>query len=212
LRWGCWSAVVLVVVILGAASAADYVFESSVIKGVGYSSHEVFGQTAPGLAGQKFAERISGTGSFYDITRYEQDAHRGFINYTKEAEFEYFPVTYESRSYDRKWTDKMCIKNYDAGAVFTEAYTNAEHIQRNTEVVTVGNGARKFVEVHLNSNVIGKALLGWSSKGTTPDSKGRYFEIGMSREEMTGVFSIEKYVKLSSNSSNETHVDWLPCT
>ncbi len=56
-------------VILGTASAEDYVFESSVIKGVGYSSHEVFGQTAPDLAGQKFAERISGTGLDFPSAR-----------------------------------------------------------------------------------------------------------------------------------------------
>lgn len=211
MRWGCWSAVVLVLVIIGAASAEDYVFESSVIKGVGYRSHEIFGQTATGLAGQKFVERISGTGSFYDATRYEQDAHRGFINYTKEAEFEYFPVTYENHNYDQKWTDRVCVRNYDAGTIFTEAYRNAEHLQRGSEIVTVGNGTQKFIEARLNSNVIGKAVVGWSSKDTTPDCKGRYFQIGMSREEMTGIFNIEKYVRLSSNCSHETYVDWMPC-
>ena len=41
--------------------------------------------------GQGIAERISGSGSFYDKTDFEMDAVGNTINYSQDAEFEYFP-------------------------------------------------------------------------------------------------------------------------
>lgn len=192
--------------------AADYVFERSVIKGVGYRSHELYGQTASGYSGQKLTERISGSGSFYDSTEFELDVRGNSINFTQDAEFEYFPVSYQTGTYDQKWKDVLCVRNYDAGAVVTEAYSQAEHLQKSTEVRTVGNGTRNALEIQISSQVIGVAHIGWVSKETKPNGKGRYLEIGRGVEDLTGTFNIDKYIQLLQNSTDsEQMTDWIPC-
>ncbi|MDD4652884.1 MAG: hypothetical protein PHQ34_11705, partial [Methanothrix sp.] len=45
-----------------------------------------------------------------------------YINFTKEAEFEYMPVSYQTGTYDQKWVEKLCVQNYRIGAVLTEMY------------------------------------------------------------------------------------------
>ena len=165
-----------------------------------------------------------------------------YINFTKEAEFEYMPVSYQTGTYDQKWVEKLCVQNYRIGAVLTEMYTHAEHLQKTTEVKTraYGNGARivaqypfesryegryegdgscpdcctGVLEANLNSNVIGVAHIGWISRDPQADSqlKGRHAEYGRSVEDLTCVFSIEKFIQLWGNSTCGTiSVDWLPC-
>jgi hypothetical protein len=42
--------------------------------------------------------------------------------------------------------------------------------------------------------------------------KGRHAEYGRSVEDLTGVFSIEKFIQLWGNSTcGAISVDWLPC-
>ena len=105
-----------------------------------------------------------------------------YINFTKEAEFEYMPVSYQTGTYDQKWVEKLCVQNYRIGAVLTEMYTHAEHLQKTSEVKTRGYGNVNMVneyedyidgcpacctgvlEANLNSNVIGVAHIGWISR------------------------------------------------
>ena len=156
-----------------------------------------------------------------------------YINFTKEAEFEYMPVSYQTGTYDQKWVEKLCVQNYRIGAVLTEMYTHAEHLQKTTEVKTRGYGSfvnnfqRGFedeqgcpacctgvLEANLNSNVIGVAHIGWISRDPSADTqlKGRHAEYGRSVEDLTGVFSIEKFIQLWGNSTcGAISVDWLPC-
>jgi hypothetical protein len=161
-----------------------------------------------------------------------------YINFTKEAEFEYMPVSYQTGTYDQKWVEKLCVQNYRIGAVLTEMYTHAEHLQKTTEVKTRGYGIlRTFdangvfnpnggtdgscppcctgvLEANLNSNVIGVAHIGWISRDPKADDqlKGRHAEYGRSVEDLTGVFSIEKFIQLWGNSTcGAISVDWLPC-
>jgi hypothetical protein len=161
-----------------------------------------------------------------------------YINFTKEAEFEYMPVSYQTGTYDQKWVEKLCVQNYRIGAVLTEMYTHAEHLQKTTEVKTRGystafnllnvNGPNQIngfdgscpacctgvLEANLNSNVIGVAHIGWISRDPTADNqlKGRHAEYGRSVEDLTGVFSIEKFIQLWGNSTcGAISVDWLPC-
>jgi hypothetical protein len=239
-----------------------------------------------------------------------------YINFTKEAEFEYMPVSYQTGVYDQKWIEKLCVQNYRTGAVLTEMYTHAEHLQKTTEVKTRGFGidpaivntplklygagqvyygpypsnnfdptnpdwkqvlgynpeiakadffgcsehyrpytaGRKInilppvygsdevipvagevyrpgwtdpatdslcsacctgvLEANLNSNVIGVAHIGWISRDPLADNqlKGRHAEYGRSVEDLTGVFSIEKFIQLWGNSTcGAISVDWLPC-
>jgi len=207
-----------ILVLLGSATAANYVFERSVIQGVGYRSHELVGQTGQGQSGQKIVERIRGSGNFYDRTEFELDVHKNAINYTQEAEFEYFPTSYQTGTYDEKWQDRLCVQNYDAGAVVVEQYTHAESLMKNTQISTAGNSYlndvnNSGIEASFNSNVIGVGHIGWLSKDTETNCKGRHFEVGRSVEDVTGVFSIEKYIQLFDNSSDATTgaIDWLPC-
>ena len=153
---------------------------------------------------------------------------RDYINFTKEAEFEYMPVSYQTGTYDQKWIEKLCVQNYAIGAVLTEMYTHAEHLQKNTEVktrsygldaTTILNGVRVVpacctgvLEANLNSNVIGVAHIGWISRDPNVNVKGRHNEWGRSVEDLTGVFSIEKFIQLWGNSTcGAISVDWLPC-
>lgn len=212
----CCAVLISILVLVGSAAAANYIYERSVIQGVGYRSHELIGQTAQGYSGQKIVERISGSGSFYDRTEFELSVNRNSINYTKEATFEYFPVSYQTGTYDKKWQDRLCVANYDAGAVVTESYTSAESLMKNTQISTVGNSRlnevnNSGIEASFNANVIGVGHIGWLSVEKIEGAK-RPFEVGRSVEDLVGVFSIEKYIQLFKNESDTTGaVDWLPC-
>ena len=144
-----------------------------------------------------------------------------YINFTSEQELEYMPVSYQTGTYDQKWVDKLCVQNYKIGAVLTEMYTHAEHLQKTTEVKTRGYNdpaeagcCNGVLEANINSNVIGVAHIGWISRDPEPSAslKGRHAEYGRSVEDLTGVFSIEKFIQLWGNSTcGAVSVDWLPC-
>ena len=137
------------------------------------------------------------------------------------------PVSYQTGTYDQKWVEKLCVQNYRIGAVLTEMYTHAEHLQKTTEVKTSGYSNASIglglhcpacctgvLEANLNSNVIGVAHIGWISRDPMADNqlKGRHAEYGRSVEDLTGVFSIEKFIQLWGNSTcGAISVDWLPC-
>jgi hypothetical protein len=108
-------------------------------------------------------------------------------------------------------SDVLFVKNYEAGASLTEAYNNIEKLDRNTKVNTRFYGSEAgcsvagqgSLEASISSNVIGQAQI---------DSKGRHRLLGRSVEDLTGVFSVEKFIQLWSNSSpGQVSVDWLPC-
>jgi len=225
--------------LVGMASAANYMYEKATIKGVGYKNVEMIVSTQEGFAGAKLVEKESGSGNVI-IEKTELEAERqigvncswtkakawnlgstpmDYINFTKEAEFEYMPVSYQTGTYDQKWIEKLCVQNYMIGAVLTEMYTHAEHLQKMTEVKTrlyntssTKNCCTGVLEANLNSNVIGVAHIGWLSRDVNVNSKGRHNEWGRSVEDLTGVFSIEKFIQLWGNSTCGTiSVDWLPC-
>ena len=243
----CIALAVIIMAIVGMAGAANYMYEKSSVKGVGYRSLEMVISTQSGYEGQKLVEKQTGSGNVI-LSRIELEAERqpldmacewangypmDYINFTKEAEFEYMPVSYQTGTYDQKWIEKLCVQNYRIGAVLTEMYTHAEHLQKSTEVRTKsyptycidksmpGACALEIpcctgvLEANLNSNVIGVAHIGWISRDPTADNqlKGRHTEYGRSVEDLTGVFSIEKFIQLWGNSTcGAISVDWLPCT
>ena len=227
----------IAITLVGMAGAANYMYEKSSVKGVGYRSLEIVISTESGFHGQKLVEKQSGSGNVI-TSRIELEAERqpsgldcdwptgadypmDYINFTSEQELEYMPVSYQTGTYDQKWIDKLCVQNYKIGAVLTEMYTHAEHLQKTTEVKTRGyNNATQMpcctgvLEANLNSNVIGVAHIGWISRDPTADNqlKGRHAEYGRSVEDLTGVFSIEKFIQLWGNSTcGSISVDWLPC-
>jgi hypothetical protein len=214
-------------------------YEKASVKGVGYKNVEMIISTQSGFNGQKLVEKESGSGNVI-TERTELEAERqltaaglqmdcvfpntcamDYINFTKEAEFEYMPVSYQTGTYDQKWVEKLCVQNYRIGAVLTEMYTHAEHLQKTTEVKTrgyqnacVSNCCTGVLEANLNSNVIGVAHIGWISRDPEPSRllKGRHAEYGRSVEDLTGVFAIQKFIQLWGNSTcGAISVDWLPC-
>ena len=241
--------VIIAMAVVGMAGAANYMYEKASVKGVGYKNVEMIVSTQTGFSGQKLVEKESGSGNVI-TERTEIEAERqlnndgsvigngaclfptgngigscpmDYINFTKEAEFEYMPVSYQTGTYDQKWVEKLCVQNYRIGAVLTEMYTHAEHLQKTTEVKTRGystlnNGCPAcctgVLEANLNSNVIGVAHIGWISRDPMADVqlKGRHAEYGRSVEDLTGVFSLEKFIQLWGNSTcGAISVDWLPC-
>ena len=118
--------------------------------------------------------------------------------------------------------DVLVVKNYETGATMTEAYTDIEKLNRNTQVTTraygsdtacAGCGSGGGLEASINSQVIGKAHIAWQSVDPSTSIKGRHPLLGRSVEDLTGVFSIEKFIQIWSNSTpGEISVDWLPCT
>jgi len=240
--------VIVAMAVVGMAGAANYMYEKASVKGVGYKNVEMIISTQTGFNGQKLVEKESGSGNVI-TERTEVEAERqldrlgnpigacawptgttapmDYINFTKEAEFEYMPVSYQTGTYDQKWVEKLCVQNYKIGAVLTEMYTHAEHLQKTTEVKTRGYGnvgvgveggspacCTGVLEANLNSNVIGVAHIGWISRDPSADNqlKGRHAEYGRSVEDLTGVFSIEKFIQLWGNSTcGAISVDWLPC-
>ncbi len=231
--------IIVAMAVVGMAGAANYMYEKASVKGVGYKNVEMIISTQSGFAGQKLVEKESGSGNVI-TERTELEAERqldaaglqmpcyypntcamDYINFTKEAEFEYMPVSYQTGTYDQKWVEKLCVQNYRIGAVLTEMYSHAEHLQKTTEVKTrgyqntcVSNCCTGVLEANLNSNVIGVAHIGWISRDPEPSRllKGRHAEYGRSVEDLTGVFSIEKFIQLWGNSTcGAISVDWLPC-
>jgi hypothetical protein len=235
--------VIIAIALVGMAGAANYMYEKASVKGVGYKNVEMIVSTQYGFQGVKLVEKESGSGNVI-TERTELEAERqlkqdgtpistdctyptgsvyrmDYINFTKEAEFEYMPVSYQTGTYDQKWVEKLCVQNYRIGAVLTEMYTHAEHLQKTTEVKTRAYNSNTYLncctgvlEANLNSNVIGVAHIGWISRDPAPDTnlKGRHAEYGRSVEDLTGVFSIEKFIQLWGNSTcGAISVDWLPC-
>jgi hypothetical protein len=226
------------IALVGMSCAANYMYEKANVKGVGYKNVETIIQTQTGLAGNKLVEKESGSGNVI-TERTEIEAQRDpfnvdpavaaaagddccddYINFSKEAEFEYMPVSYQTGTYDQKWIEKLCVQNYYIGAVVVEMYTHAEHLQKNTEVKTrkdcQGDGecgnCTGALEANFKSNVIGVAHIGWLSKDPNVGKKGRHAEYGRSVEDLTGVFSIEKFIQLWGNDTcGAVQVDWLPC-
>ena len=231
--------IIVAMAVVGMAGAANYMYEKASVKGVGYKNVEMIISTQSGFHGQKLVEKESGPGNVI-TERTELEAERqltadglqmpciypntcamDYINFTKEAEFEYMPVSYQTGTYDQKWVEKLCVQNYRIGAVLTEMYTHAEHLQKTTEVKTRGyqntcvdNCCTGVLEANLNSNVIGVAHIGWISRDPEPNRllKGRHAEYGRSVEDLTGVFAIQKFIQLWGNSTcGAISVDWLPC-
>ena len=155
--------VIIAIALVGMAGAANYMYEKASVKGVGYKNVEMIISTQWGFNGVKLVEKEAGSGNVI-TERTELEAERqlnhdgtviggetcnfptgnacpmDYINFTKEAEFEYMPVSYQTGTYDQKWVEKLCVQNYRIGAVLTEMYTHAEHLQKTTEVKTRAYG------------------------------------------------------------------------
>ena len=121
---------VLAIALIGMAGAANYMYEKASVKGVGYKNVEMIVSTQTGFNGAKLVEKESGSGNVI-TERTEIEAERqldreyrtlyrvckdlyptgiwsmDYINFTKETEFEYMPVSYQTGTYNQKWIEKL---------------------------------------------------------------------------------------------------------
>jgi hypothetical protein len=232
---------IVAIALIGMAGAANYMYEKASVKGVGYSDSEQIISTQIGYNGIKLVHKESGSGNVIS-DKMELEAERqigsgccygenfsdtgrpclDYVNFTKSAEFEYMPVSYQTGNYDSKWIEKLCVQNYRIGGVLTEMYTHAESLQKSEEVKTRAYGdnlvtpcCTGVLEANIKASVIGVAHIGWLSKdpqANAKELKGRHAEYGRSVEDLTGVFQVEKFIQLYGNSTcGDISVDWLSC-
>jgi hypothetical protein len=108
----------------------------------------------------------------------------------------------------------ISVQNYRNGAAFTEGYWSLQQLKRNTEVRTRAGSSNMLggaLEASISSQVIGQAHIGWQSFDPAMGEKGRHAIIGRSFEDLTGIFSIEKFIQLWDGSQpGEVNLNWLP--
>ena len=110
----------------------------------------------------------------------------------------------------------ICVKNYPVGSSITEAYMDFEHIDKDTQIIsraynfTENIEGRAILEASISSDVTGRAHLAWQSRYPVPDKKGRHPTISLNKEDLAGVFNIDKIIQLWS-AENMTGLNWLPC-
>jgi len=116
----------------------------------------------------------------------------------------------------------LCVKNYQAGATITEVYTNFQYLDKDTRVFSrtpkldehgcEENGSA-LLEATISTDIVGSAHLGWISADPAVNVMQRHPIYGLSREELIGVFNIEKFILLASNSTIKGNAsEWLPCS
>ncbi|MFB3765051.1 MAG: hypothetical protein ACE14P_07355 [Methanotrichaceae archaeon] len=125
------------------------------------------------------------------------------------------PAAYYQAMSNMRTEDTLCVKNYDAGASITESYTDFEYLNKDTEIVSRSrrnSTDNAVLEANINSEVIGNAHIAWQSVSPAINRLGRHAVLSRSSEDITGVFSIAKFLQLWSNSTIDgASIDWLPC-
>lgn len=128
------------------------------------------------------------------------------------------PASYGTAMNNMNTLNLLCVKNYQAGVVFTESYSDFEHLDKDTTVVSRNPRSgdqfginESALDASINSNVIGRARLSWESLDPVPDARGHHNLLGSYADDLTGVFSINKLIQLWSNSSLTGGIEWLPC-
>jgi hypothetical protein len=238
--------------VIGSAAAATNVWVESNVKGVGHLTSEYEVDTEYGIAnGVEMQELESGSGLVTKQTWTLEVNPKG-TNVTsgitgvcleglieeKEFDVEYFPITYQNHSYDQKWMEKKCVKNYDLGAVTDANFIQCEKLQKKESVVTYGDGVSmdwtwdadkqmKFgsgdppelvqtvsLEAGTPSLVqtVSADVLGISHIGfAAKDPTEHHHTIAYGREETIGQFQIDKTIEIKLNCSTGQIGDWLGC-
>jgi len=215
--------------VIGSAAAASYIWVDSNVKGVGYKNAEYEVQTQPGLAdGIKMQELESGSGLVtkqkwtlevnpFDVVNNAELCKEGIIE-QKEFDVEYFPIVYQNLSYDQKWLEKKCVKNYVIGAVTDANFVQCEKLQKKESVETytgyVANGSgapitgvsQSLVQT-VSANVLGISHIGFAAK----DPENQHHTIAYGKEETIGQFNIDKTIDIRLTCIDGLIGDWLGC-
>lgn len=129
--------------------------------------------------------------------------------------FEPVPADF-TEFHNGRLTDTLSVGDYSTGAYFTESYTQTERLVRSTEVRTRSVASDQCcgggLEATIHSSFIGSAHIAWASVSPVTGDGGRHQEYGRSIEDLTGVFTIDKFIQFWGNSTcGEISVDWMPC-
>jgi hypothetical protein len=232
---------VLVIVIsgliatIGSAVAADYVYVESNVKGVGWKNVDYTVDTRPGVAsGIEMRELESGSGIVtaqkwsLEVNK-EQNVFPGIpgtscvesLEEHKIFDVEYFPITYQNLSYDQKWLEKKCVKNFAIGAVTDAYFDMCERLEKEETVVTyTGFGQPWGIPIWVpmppidqaltqtvTADVLGRSHIGFAAK----QAGGNHRTIAMGLEETVGDFHIEKTIDIRDNCTTGMVGDWLGC-
>jgi hypothetical protein len=220
---------------IGSAAAASYVWVESDVKGVGYKNAEYEVDTEYGLAnGIEMKELEAGSG-LVTAEKWTLEVNGDFgstvpgdliqivacdegLVEKKVLDVEYFPITYQNHSYDSKWQEKKCVKNYDIGAVTDANFVQCEKLQKEETLVTYGKGTTidgiplgpgpslSIVQT-VTADVLGISHIGFAAKSLN----NHHHTIAIGKEETVGNFHIEKTIDIRL-ACNETAVgDWLGC-
>ena len=210
---------------IASAAAANYVWVESNVRGVGWKNVDYTVDTQKGIAtGIEMRELESGTGIVtsqkwtLEVNKWD-DANNVCIESLEEKKIfdvEYFPITYQNQSYDQKWIEKKCVKNYVIGAVTDAYFDQCERLQKEETVVTYtgldidGNavcGIDKALTQTVSADVLGKAHIGFAAK----DSNNKHHTIAVGLEETIGDFRIEKTIDIRQTCEEAMLGDWLGC-
>ncbi|NQE52758.1 hypothetical protein C5S29_04125 [ANME-1 cluster archaeon GoMg3.2] len=217
--------------VIGSAAAASYVWVESNVKGVGHLNSEYEVDTKAGIAtGIEMQELESGSGL---VTKQKwtlevnprkdstNECYHGLIE-VKEFDVEYFPITYQNHSYDQKWLEKKCVKNYDIGAVTDANFVQCEKLQKKETVVTYGkgftantgnlswtliDGPELSIMQTVSADVLGISHIGFAAK----DPGNHHHTIAYGKEETIGQFQIDKTIEIGLNCTQPGLGDWLGC-
>jgi hypothetical protein len=212
--------------VIGSAAAASYIWVESNVKGVGHLTSEYEVDTEYGIAnGIEMQELESGSGL---VTKQKWTLEVNPVNGTtvdecveglieeKEFDVEYFPITYQNHSYDQKWMEKKCVKNYDIGAVTDANFVQCEKLQKKETVVTYGDGVDALglvagpelsIMQTVSADVLGISHIGFAAK----DPGNHHHTIAYGKEETIGQFQIEKTIEIGLNCTQPGLGDWLGC-
>jgi len=222
---------------IGSVTAANYVWVDSNVKGVGYKNAEYEVDTEYGIAnGIEMSELEAGSGlvtketwtlevnPMQDLLQIGEVCVEGLIE-KKELDAEYFPITYQNHSYDLKWLEKKCVKNYDLGAVTDANFVQCEKLQKKESVETYGDGIGILVDAMrigpvslyaglpaaitqtVTADVVGISHIGFAAK----DPDEHHHTIAYGKEETIGQFHIEKTIDIRLDCTWDMTGDWLGC-
>ena len=93
----------------------------------------------------------------------------------------------------------------------TQVVSRSYNTSGNEKDYTRGNAS---LEASIEASVIGNSHIDWQSRDLLPDQMGRHAFYSRAADYMTGVFNIEKFIQLWSNSSlrRSAGPEWLPCS
>jgi hypothetical protein len=229
---GAAVAIFALIATIGSAAAAHYIWVDSDVKGVGYKNSEYEVDTVPGIAtGIEMKELEAGSGLVTaqkwtfevngEFDRVEGSKCDHGLEETKIFDVEYFPITYQNHSYDSKWQEKKCVKNYDIGAVTDANFVQCEKLQKEETLVTYGKkvtyggdegGVDQFgggfvIVQTVTADVLGISHIGFAAKNLND----HHHTIAIGKEETVGNFHIEKTIDIRADCQEGEFGDWLGC-